>query len=137
MITKGQRPHPRHAHRHRGRLHDAADHSAVSKHVVVVIVPLAGRTACGGAFEDEIILVHRLHFAVAIMTASQDQAWRHRTAAGVGPETGHRFNRGTIQVENCGRLYIYFAGPSPRVTMIFSLASRAADLPFLFLLPPV
>jgi len=55
MMPKGQRPHPRHAHRHRGRLHDAADHNAVSKHVVVVIVPLAGRARSRGALEDQLL----------------------------------------------------------------------------------
>ena len=45
MITKGQRPHPRHAHRHSGRLHDPADCGAIGKHVVIVVAPLAGRAA--------------------------------------------------------------------------------------------
>jgi hypothetical protein len=43
VVTEGQRPHPRHAHRHGGRLRDPADDGAVGEHVEVVIVPLAGR----------------------------------------------------------------------------------------------
>ena len=42
MIAKGQRPHPRHANWHSGRLHDAANDGTVAEHVVVVIVPVAG-----------------------------------------------------------------------------------------------
>jgi Bacterial protein of unknown function (DUF899) len=43
----------RRSDRRRVHLKDAADGSAIGKHVVIVIVPLAGRTARGGTFEDQ------------------------------------------------------------------------------------
>ena len=43
MMFKGERPHPRRALRCRVHLHDAADHLAVGKHIVVVVAPLAGQ----------------------------------------------------------------------------------------------
>jgi hypothetical protein len=36
MMPKGERPHPRHSHRHSGRLYDAADDKAIGEHVEVV-----------------------------------------------------------------------------------------------------
>jgi len=35
------------------RLHDAADDNTIGQHVVIVIVPLAGRPACCGALEQQ------------------------------------------------------------------------------------
>src|SRR5215831_3409425 len=43
MIAKGQRPHPRHADWHSGRLHDPANDDAIAEHVEVVLIPFAGR----------------------------------------------------------------------------------------------
>jgi hypothetical protein len=34
-----------------GGFHDLADGNAIGKHVIVVIVPLAGGPACRGAFQ--------------------------------------------------------------------------------------
>src|SRR5215472_1456745 len=59
MMSKGQRPHPRHAHRHGGRLHDPANDDSVAEHVVVVIIPFAGGTAGRCASEDEVVALHR------------------------------------------------------------------------------
>jgi len=42
MMPKGERPHPRHAHRRRISLEDATDDSAVGQHIVIVVVPIAG-----------------------------------------------------------------------------------------------
>jgi hypothetical protein len=39
VMPEGERPHPGLPHRHRCRLHDAADHDAVGEHVEVVVVP--------------------------------------------------------------------------------------------------
>jgi hypothetical protein len=39
-------------------LHDATDDSAIREHVEIVVIPFAGRPACCGAFEDQVILVH-------------------------------------------------------------------------------
>ena len=39
-------------------LHDAADDGSIGEHIVIVIVPLAGGAARGGALEDQIVLVH-------------------------------------------------------------------------------
>jgi len=52
MMPKGERPHPRHSHRHSGRLHDPADDDAIGEHVEVVVVPFAGWARSHGAFED-------------------------------------------------------------------------------------
>src|SRR6516225_638220 len=58
MIAKGQRPHPRHANWHSGRLHDPANDDAIAEHVEVVLIPLAGRARSRRALEDQIILFH-------------------------------------------------------------------------------
>jgi hypothetical protein len=38
---------------------DAADDDAISEHVEIVIVLFARRARSGGAFEDEVVLIHR------------------------------------------------------------------------------
>src|SRR5215472_6575853 len=43
MIAKGQRPHPRHANWHSGRLHDPANDDTAAEHVEVVVAPFAGQ----------------------------------------------------------------------------------------------
>src|SRR5262249_56158671 len=40
VLTKGERPHPRRSYGRRVYLQDAADNTAISKHVVIIIVPL-------------------------------------------------------------------------------------------------
>src|SRR5215471_18519440 len=55
MIAKGQRPHPRHANWHSGRLHDPANDDAIAEHAVVVIVPLAGWARSRRTLEDQIV----------------------------------------------------------------------------------
>ena len=59
MMPKGERPRPRRSYRGGGRLHDPADDDAIGKHVVVVIVPVAGGTKGGRASEDEVVALHR------------------------------------------------------------------------------
>jgi len=46
MMSKGQRPHPRRSYRGRMYLHDTADYGAIGKHVEIIIVPRARRSAC-------------------------------------------------------------------------------------------
>jgi hypothetical protein len=41
-MPEGERPHPRFSDRRGIRLEDAADDNAFGKHVIVVVVPLAG-----------------------------------------------------------------------------------------------
>src|SRR6516165_10250159 len=53
VVAIGQRPEPWCAHGRGGSFHDAADHNAVSEHVVIVIAPLAGSPAGGCPLEDE------------------------------------------------------------------------------------
>src|SRR5215831_17138137 len=55
VLPEGERPHPRLAHWHCRRLHDAADDAAVSEHVVIVLIPLAGWARGGRAFEDQLV----------------------------------------------------------------------------------
>src|SRR5258708_36851566 len=43
MVPDGERPHPGRAYRRGCGLEDATDDRAVGEHVVVVVVPLAGR----------------------------------------------------------------------------------------------
>jgi hypothetical protein len=59
VVSEGERPHPRHAHRDGGRLHDPANDDSVAEHVVVVIVPFAGETKGRRASEDEVVALHR------------------------------------------------------------------------------
>jgi len=40
-------------------LKDAADDSAVGKHIKIVVVPLAGRPACRCVFKDQVVLLHQ------------------------------------------------------------------------------
>src|SRR5262249_29809024 len=58
MVPEGKRPHPRRVYGRRISLEDAADDSALRKHVKIVVVPLALGAACRRAFEDEVVLVH-------------------------------------------------------------------------------
>src|SRR5215467_2003453 len=51
VVIKQHRPPPWHPRRRRVGLEDAADHDAISKHVEVIVVPLARRPACCGALE--------------------------------------------------------------------------------------
>src|SRR5262249_46098853 len=51
--AESERPHPRRSHRRRVHLEDAADDSAVSEHVEIVVAPLARRARGRGALEDE------------------------------------------------------------------------------------
>lgn len=53
VVAVGQRPEPRHPHGRGGGLQDAADNSDVREHVVIVVIPLARRTAGRGALEDQ------------------------------------------------------------------------------------
>jgi len=48
----------RRSYRRRVHLHAAADNGTVGEHVEVIVVPLAGWTASGDAFEDQVVLVH-------------------------------------------------------------------------------
>src|SRR6516165_790205 len=59
MIAKGERPHPRHANWHSGRLHDPANDDAVAEHVEVVVVPFARGTRSRRTLKDQVVLVHR------------------------------------------------------------------------------
>src|SRR5262249_40896052 len=57
MVPESERPKPRRPNRRGGGLQDAADNSAVCKHVEIVVIPLAGGAGSGGAFEDQVVLV--------------------------------------------------------------------------------
>src|SRR5262245_25827101 len=59
VMAEGERPHPRRPDRRGLCFHDAADDDAISEHVKVVVVPLAGGAGSRGAFEDQVVLVHR------------------------------------------------------------------------------
>src|SRR5262245_26776139 len=58
VVAKGQRPHPRRPDWRGVYLEDAADNITVGRHIVIVITPLTGRSACRGMLEDQIVLVH-------------------------------------------------------------------------------
>jgi hypothetical protein len=45
MMSKGQRPYPWRSFGRCVYLEDAADDSAIGKHVEIVVIPLAGRAA--------------------------------------------------------------------------------------------
>src|SRR5262245_49531770 len=47
-VPEGERPHPRRSYGRRIGFEDAADHFAIGQHVVIVVIPFAGR-ARGGA----------------------------------------------------------------------------------------
>jgi hypothetical protein len=53
VMPEEQCPHPGRAYRGRMYLQDTTDHDAIGEHVEIVVVPLAGRPACGGAFENQ------------------------------------------------------------------------------------
>src|SRR5262249_40179723 len=53
MMAEGERPHPGRANGRGVHLNDAPDDSAIGEGVEIVIVPLAGWTRGGGAFEDQ------------------------------------------------------------------------------------
>src|SRR5215831_14750931 len=55
VLAEGKRPEPRRAYWRGGRLHDAADDSAVGEHVEIVVAPLAGRPRSGRALEDQFL----------------------------------------------------------------------------------
>src|SRR5262249_10566206 len=52
VVAIAQRPHPRGAYGRGCGFHDAADNSAIGKHVVVVLAPLAEHAGSRGALED-------------------------------------------------------------------------------------
>src|SRR6516164_4080594 len=58
VIAEGERPEPRRSYRRSDGFHDAADHDAIRKHVVIVVFPLAGGTGSRCALEGEIVLLH-------------------------------------------------------------------------------
>src|SRR5262245_41606363 len=58
VMAEGQRPHPRRTNRRGVDLKDAADYITVGQHIVIVITPLTGRSACRGGLEGQIVLVH-------------------------------------------------------------------------------
>jgi len=58
MLPESERPHPGASYRCRVYLQDAPDNGAICQHVVVLIIPLAGRTRGRCPFEDERLLVH-------------------------------------------------------------------------------
>jgi len=53
VLPKGQCSHPWRSYRRGVHLQDAADHDAIGKHIIVVIVPVAGWAARRRALEDE------------------------------------------------------------------------------------
>src|SRR5262245_24802546 len=53
VVAKGERPHPRHASWHSGRLHDPANDHAISEHIVIVFAPLTGQARTRRALEDQ------------------------------------------------------------------------------------
>src|SRR5262245_50004456 len=59
VTPKGQCPHPRCPDWRSVGFENSTDNNAVGKHVVIVFVPIAGWAACGCAFEDQVILLHR------------------------------------------------------------------------------
>src|SRR5262245_49021208 len=52
VVPEAERPHPGRADRRGVHLEDAADHSAVSEHVEIIVGPLAGRARGGSALEQ-------------------------------------------------------------------------------------
>src|SRR5262249_40652999 len=54
VMPEGQRPHPRRPYR--GRMYqNTTDYGAIGKHVVVILIPLAGGTRGRCAFEDQLL----------------------------------------------------------------------------------
>ena len=72
MLPESERPHPRRSYRGGVHLHNAADSRTVGKHVIVVIVPLAGWAACLGRLEDQ--RGHGAAFNRLALTARMDPA---------------------------------------------------------------
>src|SRR5215831_6215937 len=60
VMPEGECPHPRRAYGRGGGVEDAANDNAICKHVKVVLAPLAGCAGSRGAFENEIVLLHRV-----------------------------------------------------------------------------
>jgi hypothetical protein len=59
MVPEGQCPHPRCPDWRCVGFENSANHDAVSKHIEIVVVPLAGWSAGRCAFENEVVLLHR------------------------------------------------------------------------------
>src|SRR5262249_18756705 len=58
VVAVDQRPQPWLAYWRCRGFYDAADHCALTQHVVVVIAPLAEQAGSRRAFEDQVVLVH-------------------------------------------------------------------------------
>jgi hypothetical protein len=67
VVPDVQCPHPRPCYGH-ARLEDAADHSALRKHVEIVVVPLAGRPTKRRPLE-QVVFLHSLFFLAQIRGA--------------------------------------------------------------------
>src|SRR5262245_10514793 len=53
VMAEGEHPHPGRANRRCVRLENPSDDGTIGEHVVIVVVPLAGRARGGRAFEDQ------------------------------------------------------------------------------------
>src|SRR5262249_789163 len=69
VMPEGECPHPWRAYGRGGGVEDTADDNAICKHVEVVLAPLAGCAGRRGAFENEIVLLHRWQPKVAFCPA--------------------------------------------------------------------
>jgi hypothetical protein len=54
MLSEGQCPHPGASYWRRIGLEDAADNGAVGEHVVVIVIPRAGRARSRRALKDQL-----------------------------------------------------------------------------------
>jgi hypothetical protein len=72
VMPKGQRPHPRCPDWRCVGFENSANHDAVSKHIEIVVVPLARWAACRCAFQEQVVFVH-YRAALALLGPQQPQ----------------------------------------------------------------
>ena len=72
VMPKGQCPHPRCPDWRCVGFENSANHDAVSKHIEIVVVPLARWAACRCAFQEQVVFVH-YRAALALLGPQQPQ----------------------------------------------------------------
>jgi hypothetical protein len=99
VMPKGQRPHPRCPDWRCVGFENSANHDAVSKHIEIVVVPLARWAACRCAFQEQVVFV-RYRAAPALLGPQQPQFFGltldFLNGAGPTEETRYLFNRSPI-----------------------------------------